>query len=350
MQPPAAWRGVRLVYALGATILALAAAHVLLDADPLVVEAAEVSILLVFAAATFLVGYRLARRGTAPAEARRVAVLVIGGGLGVGALAAAFVGSRLLSGEPTTEIWYMLSIGWSVGAAAGAWTGFYVVRFEAVLDGQRDLAKRLTVLQRVLRHNLRNEMTIVGGMVHDLRGLVDGERAESKLDVADRHVRNVTRLSERSGTLTGVWQSEGGSVVHLGDVLREAADEFREDHPAVPLVVDVPDDLRVRAHAQVGAAVAEALENAVSHNDDVEVWLGAEERADGGAEVAVADTGSGIPQSELQPLFSPAEGPLFHTTGLGLWLIYWIVEASGGELDVETGEDGTTLRMTFPAA
>lgn len=80
------------------------------------------------------------------------------------------------------------------------------------------------------------------------------------------------------------------------------------------------------------------------------MWLRAEERADGGAEVEVADAGSGVPESELQPLFSPAEGPLFHTTGLGLWLIYWIVESSRGELGVETGEDGTTLRMTFPAA
>ena len=338
------------LYLLAASICLLGGLHMVLDADPLYAEVAEASILFVFGGAIGVVGYRLRGGDASLAESLRVATFVLGGGVIVGTLAALFVALRLLTGEATTELEYILSIGWSVGAAAGAWTGFYFVRMESSLRAQRDLTKRLTVLQRVLRHNLRNEMTVIGGTNRDLRDLVDGREAEGKVETIDRHVRAVARLSEQSQTLTRIWQAEGHSTVDLGEVLTREVDRFRRDHPETPLDADLPADLRVGAHPNVGLAIREAMENAVLHNDRVEVTLTATERDAGSVVVEVADTGSGIPETELRPLWAPGEGPLTHSTGLGLWTIYWLVEASNGEFDVESDADGTTLSMTFRRA
>ena len=338
------------LYLLGGVILSLGLAHVAIDDDPLYAELAEASILFVFGVATVTVGYRLRRRDVTLQESLRIAVFVLAAGLVVGVLASLFVGLRRLTGEATPEPEFILFIGWSVGAAAGAWTGFYFVQLVAILEEQRDLTKRLTVLQRVLRHNLRNEMTVIGGASRDLRALVDDPAAATKVETIDRHVTAVSRLSEQSGTLTRIWQSDGDARVDLGDVLGEEVARFRGNHPDVSLDVDVPDGIQVRAHPSVGLAIREAMENAATHNEGVEVAITVRERNARSVTVEIADTGSGIPQSELRPLWAPGEGPLSHTTGLGLWLIYWLVDASGAELDVESDSGGTTLGITFRRA
>jgi len=70
-------------------------------------------------------------------------------------------------------------------------------------------------------------------------------------------------------------------------------------------------------------------------------------------EIAISDTGCGIPKANLQRIFDP-----FYTTkevgkgtGLGLSVSYGIVKAHGGQIEVEsTVGAGTTFRIYLPAA
>jgi two-component system, NtrC family, sensor kinase len=72
---------------------------------------------------------------------------------------------------------------------------------------------------------------------------------------------------------------------------------------------------------------------------------------DGHVVLTVRDTGSGMPQELIEKIFHP-----FFTTkeegkgvGLGLAVVYGIVEAHGGEIDVEsTPGEGSTFRVTLP--
>jgi len=46
---------------------------------------------------------------------------------------------------------------------------------------------------------------------------------------------------------------------------------------------------------------------------------------------------------------SGVETPLEHISGLGLWLVKWIVEGMNGELTIETKEShGTIITLSFP--
>lgn len=341
------------VHALGLVIVGLAVAHVLVDDDPLTAELAEAAILLVFAGATFFVGRRVAREEVPLDRVWRIVSVTLASGLVVGALSAVYVAARVVAGEPTSEHAFALSVGWSVGAGPGALVGYYYDRLGRSLSRERDLTNRLTVLQRVLRHNLRNEVTMIRGAAEDVRRMVDDEAIEGKLDVVVRHSDRVTRLSEQSGRLTRVWQTDGVVVHDAGGVVDDARDWFRRNHPDVPLAADSPDGCRFVAHPDIGLAVREALDNAATHNDEVEVSLSVrdDEGAAGVTTIEVEDTGSGIPLSELRPLRSGAERPMAHTSGLGLWLVYWLVELSGGELDVgREGGAGTTVELRLPTA
>jgi sensor histidine kinase regulating citrate/malate metabolism len=64
--------------------------------------------------------------------------------------------------------------------------------------------------------------------------------------------------------------------------------------------------------------------------------------------VEVDDDAPGIPDHGTQVL-EAGETSLTHADRLGIRLVYWVVAEAGGGLDVETGEDGTTVRLRVPA-
>ncbi|NLH71653.1 MAG: PAS domain-containing protein [Verrucomicrobia bacterium] len=65
--------------------------------------------------------------------------------------------------------------------------------------------------------------------------------------------------------------------------------------------------------------------------------------------VSVTDTGVGIPRDQLNRLFEPLFTTKKKGSGLGLMIVYRIVRAHGGRIEVESklGE-GTTFRLWFP--
>jgi signal transduction histidine kinase len=79
-----------------------------------------------------------------------------------------------------------------------------------------------------------------------------------------------------------------------------------------------------------------------------------ETHEDGGrALVTVTDTGHGIPEERRKRIFDPffTTKPVGQGQGLGLAIVYRIVEGHGGELDFESAEnEGTIFRVRLPLA
>jgi len=97
-------------------------------------------------------------------------------------------------------------------------------------------------------------------------------------------------------------------------------------------------------------ALEQLLENAAAYNDADEprVRLGVE-ADDGRVTIRVADNGPGIPEEERSVVTGQEETPLSHSSGLGLWLVSWVAEASGGELRFEENEPrGSIVAFDLP--
>jgi len=68
-------------------------------------------------------------------------------------------------------------------------------------------------------------------------------------------------------------------------------------------------------------------------------------------EVAVADTGTGIPKDKLKDVFEPFFTTKPHGTGLGLSIVRTIVESYGGMVWADNKVDGGAIfRFTLPLA
>jgi signal transduction histidine kinase len=72
----------------------------------------------------------------------------------------------------------------------------------------------------------------------------------------------------------------------------------------------------------------------------------------GDVEITVADTGPGIPDPIQDRLFEPfvTTKPEGKGTGLGLSTVLMVVQRHQGRIDFSTGRNGTTFRITLPAA
>jgi signal transduction histidine kinase len=99
------------------------------------------------------------------------------------------------------------------------------------------------------------------------------------------------------------------------------------------------------------------INNAVQYsapNGRVDLSL---ERIDNEAQITICDSGQGIAPEDLPLIFDrfyrtdKARSRAAGGTGLGLSIVKWVVDAHGGEIDVESelGE-GTTFRVRLPLA
>ncbi|WP_435358887.1 histidine kinase N-terminal 7TM domain-containing protein [Haloarchaeobius sp. DFWS5] len=236
--------------------------------------------------------------------------------------------------------------------------------------------QRLTVLNRVLRHNLRNDLTVVLGTLEVATDRVDDEATETLLTTAIAEAEGLVDLGEKARQVEQTMAEDATETepVVVTDLLTDIVDSL--DVPAdAAITVDVPAEATVQTNgALLSLAFSNLLENAIEHHDgpapQVTVGLASDravadsragtpdgdERAtpsigtDGGTVTTfeVHDDGPGIPEHELRPLESGEETPLEHGSGLGLWVVTWAIGSLGGDLSFETGADGTTVSITLP--
>lgn len=216
---------------------------------------------------------------------------------------------------------------------------------------REDLDLLRQVFARVLRHNLRSELSIIMGNTEVLMEHVDDAHGDLAETVLER-CRCLEATASKARAIEGVLDSETGRTSQrLERVVERATTAVENSHGDVRVTTDVPSSLSVRAHPNLVLAVENLLENAVEHGDpleaggrDVDVRLTARERADE-VTLSVADGGPGIPECERTAVERGTETPLRHGSGLGLWLVRWIVDRSGGELAFEHDDGRTTVRL-----
>ena len=245
--------------------------------------------------------------------------------------------------------------------------------FEDRTRAYRELAAAQDQLVRTEKLRALGEMA--SGVAHDFNNLLASVLGRAQLlmrRVQDPQQLQWLRVIERSAL-------DGAQTVRR---LQEFT-RIRRDQPMVPLdlaqmVVDALDitqsrwreepvsrGIVIEVRAELGAGppilgdaaeLREALTNLILNAVDampaggiLSLVTGA---TDDHVEVAVSDTGVGIPAAVREKIFDPfftTKGP--QGTGLGLSLTYGIVSRHGGFVTVESEEGrGSTFRLSFPSA
>lgn len=267
----------------------------------------------------------------------------------------------------------------------------------------KESEQRLEVLNRVLRHNLRNDMAVIITYADMLPELVDDPDVEMASEKIVTMGRGLTDLGTKAGKIEQAFQSvdDGLTTVDLTTIVESTVADLQADAPAADITVSMPETADVLALSTVAMAVENVCENAVEHNtapepmiditvspepvdaesgDDTTLIEHAEsvddttpiehtksvddtapiehtEPTDGAEPIndaehirlTVADNGPGIPDQEINVLTAGRETALEHGSGLGLWLVYWLVDKSGGELHFDDSDlGGSAVSLVLP--
>ena len=226
----------------------------------------------------------------------------------------------------------------------------------------KEREQRLQVFNRVLRHNLRNDVTVVVNYAEFVAEQADDPEVREAAEKIAARGWDLVELGEKAASIETAMEGENPrpAPVDVAAVVEDVAASVRQEHPDAEVSVEA-DDPSAKAIPALGVAVENVCENAVEHNDspDPEVTISVErveadrgEAGRGWVRIAVADDGPGIPDHERAVLTEGEETELEHGSGLGLWLVHWIVERSGGRLSFAENEPrGSVVRMDLePAA
>ena len=227
-------------------------------------------------------------------------------------------------------------------------------RFELYTDitalKQREL--QLQVLHRLLRHNLRNDLNVVAGFAEILAAEVDGEQQQ---DFAERIVTTTNGLIELSETAKTIEAIAGQGVlsrtpVELGELLEPTVTSYQADHPEAVVTLSAATPARVAAGDHLATAVGELIENGIEHNSSTPPTVNIDVATDGQtASITVSDNGAGVPAAEWAIVTGDSEiSQLEHGSGLGLWLVRWVVEGYGGTLTRQVDNDGASVVIQLP--
>ena len=206
----------------------------------------------------------------------------------------------------------------------------------------------ISVINRVLRHNVRNKLTVISGYAEILA-------ADSDDDVASK-AEQITQASDRLLDLTeSARQIEENrelspelETVDLVPLLAESIDELETRYPDTSVIAELPDTAVATTLPRIETALWELFENAAVHGGEEPTISLDVAKTDGQLQITISDDGPGLPEDERQVLATGDEDPLVHGQGLGLWLTYWIITNLDGEISVPKTTVGTTIEIRLP--
>jgi len=218
------------------------------------------------------------------------------------------------------------------------------------LEGQAELRKRLSSLGEMsagIAHELKNSMGVIAGYMKLLEKKTDDsmrdtvEAVSSEVSVMDRIITDFQGYT-RSRDLNV-------SEVNLRELAEAAAHGATSEDSGVEIEVDVPEDLSIEADdVLLRQAISNLIRNAAeATGEGGKVAVKAEPAGDT-VKLSVSDTGHGIGDDILEKIFLPFFTTKEKGTGLGLAIVQRTVVDHSGDLDIKSGEGGTTITITLP--
>ena len=218
-----------------------------------------------------------------------------------------------------------------------------VTEREAYRQQLEEKTEQLEALNRVVRHDIRNDMAVIRGWAETLTPHVDSEGQ----DALDRVLRKSDHVIEVTETVREFVESLSGDYAieprptslrrHLETELEAVRESFAEAEFRVDGEIPAVD---VLANEMLPSVFRNLLENAVRHNDSEtpEITVDAVE-TDDVVRIRIADNGPGIPDEQKGRVFGKGEKGLDSPgSGIGLYLVYTLTDQFGGDVWVEDND------------
>jgi two-component system, OmpR family, sensor histidine kinase KdpD len=218
-----------------------------------------------------------------------------------------------------------------------------------------------TALLAAVSHDLRTPLAAIKASATSLLDESVRWDEEARTEFLRAIDEETDRLSLMVGNLLDLSRIEGGALrpdkewYDVAELVADVADRLAPLAAGHRLSTRVEPDLPVAFfdYVEIAQVLINLIQNAVKYTPSGTAISVAARRSGGAIELAVADTGPGIPPQKIPHLFEKfyraEDSGRVPGTGIGLAICKGLVEAHGGRIWVESrvGE-GTTFRFTIP--
>jgi heavy metal sensor kinase len=242
---------------------------------------------------------------------------------------------------------------------------YLILTFNRMIERLEASFQQMKQFSTDVSHELRTPITAIRGQLEValFTAKTTGQYREAMFNA----LQDIDRLSQIVRALLLLSQAESGQLVlqksrlNLCEVVHELVDQFQipAEAAGVRLTADLPAECGAEGdRVQIERMITNLLSNALKFTPEggrVNVTLHTSPEY---IEIAVADTGRGIPSEYLPHIFDrfyrvpgsgTAPGPE-QGLGLGLSFVAWIVKAHRGKIEVEsTPGQGTRFLIKLPA-
>jgi signal transduction histidine kinase len=210
-------------------------------------------------------------------------------------------------------------------------------------NAQEDMAKlaeSVTMSNKVLRHDIRNELMVLSGSLQ----LYEMKKEQKQLERANRSAARLTDILDHFKELDSFLQSSRALFpVDLRMTILQVMATHQMDY-------DIQGDAKVLADFALSSVIDNLVRNAKRHGDATTINF-IIKREGGTVQLIVADDGKGIPEAARPKLFQ--EGFSYgekRSTGLGLFWIRKTMERYGGWVKLVDSERGAAFSLGFSSA
>jgi PAS domain S-box-containing protein len=213
-----------------------------------------------------------------------------------------------------------------------------------VLEALRQASKKLGLLSGITRHDINNQLMMLGGYVELLRKKIPNpafEKDFSRIEATSRHITHLiqfTKEYEEVGVHAPLWQN----VRTLADTA------WRDVVPGrVTCKNDLPAGLEVFADPLIAKVFFNLADNALRYGETITTIRFSSREKDGEQIIVCEDDGNGVAAHDKEKIFHPGFGK---NTGFGLAISREILDISGITI-TENGKPGKGARfeITVPA-
>ncbi|MFB6083265.1 MAG: ATP-binding protein [Halorientalis sp.] len=228
---------------------------------------------------------------------------------------------------------------------------------ERLERARRDLEKRKEMVEmydRLLRHDLGNDLQVISAFSEEIADHVDGEYGEYAERV-HRTAEGAMDLIRRVGDLVSTLERQDEPTPRpLDEILTAVVADARDQYGTLTVTYD-PDafDVSVYGGDLLDSVFTNVLTNAAVHNEGaVNVRVRLVAASDDRVTVSIADDGRGISDDVADSLFEMGvKGDDSEGTGFGLGFAKALTESYGGDIDVtESERGGADFRITLDRA
>jgi PAS domain S-box-containing protein len=226
-----------------------------------------------------------------------------------------------------------------------------VVEGREITD-QRRQRQQMAMMQRVMRHNIRNDLNKVRGWAQVLAEETDAEARATHLDRIEAILEEWESMTEGMRRIRRLTTSPevDRPAIEVQSVMEHLTAWTGEVDFSLDVDSTVPDDSTV----WIPGTLEEALETLITTaftratDPDPAVTVSLSDTTDRWVEAEVVITGSGLTETDMEVLTTGEETALTHAQGLDIWVVRTMIRTVGGEITAQATDTGTRVTFRVP--